>query len=54
LLQIVPIPLAVGGVEGLPVETVPGIDEAIGIRLSKPQGVKLSVKFERELPFRGV
>ena len=54
LLQIVPIHLAVGGVDGLPVETVPGIDDAIGTRLSKPQGLKSSVKFERELPFRGV
>ncbi len=49
LVQTVPIPLAVAGVAGLPVESVAGIEEAIGMRLSRPQGLKLGVKFERVL-----
>src|SRR5689334_19272394 len=45
-----PVPMVA---EGAPVETVPGIEEASGMRLSSPHGVWSRVKFLRLFPSTG-
>ena len=52
LVQPFPNPLRVLGA-GTPTEIVAGIEEAIGVRLSRPHGLKSGVKFERALPCSG-
>src|SRR3954471_14837105 len=52
LVHALPKPLRVLGA-GTPTEIVAGMDDAMGVRLSSPHGLKSGVKFERSLPWIG-